>query len=393
MKTIIVTYLFIVFNIMIMTSSDIDEPCGKETNCPKKQHKYFFCLENDQSTNLIANCATDPWVMYPSYIPLTVDLPVCLEFDSNSFGNCESYSILTQTGALEILKKEYMQEDCSDSPYQWMCLCGFENKPCACTIKVKLSSDPGDFDNPTTAIACANLMKAYPASACKLDCIITKICINNTEGFTGSSPDDCYKMNQFVINDRYIRENNNYAGFLYSQKKVVYNLVEILMHEIGHIMGLHHHTITNEQGRIDKACPDNPDFSGGIMNNTARFQAGHKGNLSDDDICQFKKLYCPDLVGVNEYNTEKNKKSQPFPNPSEDITNISFSLSSYSETTILYVYNYLGNTVKILDLENLDFSNEEHIIQIPTNDLAPGQYFYKIVNETTVETGKFIIVR
>jgi hypothetical protein len=119
---------------------------------------------------------------------------------------------------------------------------------------------------------------------------------------------------------------------------------------------------------------------------------GKKVNLLLTTFANLKSLLS-DLVGVNDYNSNKDKKSKPYPNPSEDITNISFSLNSYSETTILYVYNYLGNTVKILDLKNLDFSNEEHIIQVPTNDLAPGQYFYKIVNETTVETGKFIIVR
>ena len=387
MKLFIYFIYFLLFNFLISFADD----CGQNTNCPHKKSRYFFCQKDEMRIGQEfgkAACVYNPDDLLPDLIPMKLPLPVCLSIEKSSF-KCKVYQVGRETGMIDVLFEDYMQDDCSSSANEWMCLCDLQDIPCACEIKVCLSSDINLFPNVEKDIAVANWMWNNTDNKCEVMCNAF-IAINNTKIFTGSEPNDCLKRRAFVINDKYIRDNGTEYTYMCQVLGIsVYNLTEILIHEIGHIMGLAHHTESDDSN----PCNDVEGGSGGLMGWFARYNYGKKGEFTNDDICQFKKLYCPDLVGVNDYNSNKDKKSKPFPNPSEDITNISFSLNSYSETTILYVYNYLGNTVKILDLKNLDFSNEEHIIQVPTNDLAPGQYFYKIVNETTVETGKFIIVR
>ncbi len=365
-----------------------EDDCGQNTVCTDKKYKYMFCKQNDWSSEstLYRICADDPFSLEPEYIPLTPPMPICVSFDMNSL-KCDEYKMGKPTGGNQYLvfKKSLVVQECNNAVYDWLCLCGLENEPCKCEVKVMFSDEEILFPANSDIIARSRIYWFNSENECELSCQYTYIAFNNTKEFTGTDPDNCLKE-KFFINDYFFQEDETYTVYLTQEGLIVYNFIQWLQHELGHIFGLDHHMFEDDSPTCD-------EFSWGLMNASFSSLGGTRTYLSSDDICQFKKLHCPDLVGVNEYYTNKDKKSKPFPNPSEDITNISFSLSSYSETTILYVYNCLGNTVKILDLKNLDFSNEVHIIQIPTNDLAPGQYFYKIVNETTVETGKFIIVR
>lgn len=371
------------------------EDCGITTNCPSMKYAYHLC--NTTTNETIVECIEDLSQLPSGYTVLTLPLPICViwEYDENmpseyTIGNETHYNA-------KVFKNQYSVIECMETPYIWNCLCGRQNDPCTCTLKVKLSDDYEDFTDEWWERDVAETIAAarIPWSNCEINCKSSEINFNNTVEFTGAAPESEYKYRNFFINDEYMQtpgylDRRELERFNYK----VYNFKEILLHEIGHFLGLEHHTYVDRETKTEISLCDNGDYEvRGLMNACARDYHGKYQGVNDDDICQFKRLHCPDLTGVDDYYTNKDKKSKPFPNPSEDVTNISFSLNSYSETTILYVYNYLGNTVKILELMNLDFSNEEHIIQIPTNDLAPGQYFYKIVNETTVETGKFIIVR
>jgi len=383
--------IYLCLTLLLLKISLLAEDCGINTQCPDKNYSYIFCEKDATSgryINKVYKCTNNPYSLAPDYIPLKPPIAICLKLDRTTF-KCDEYKVGKQSGGEQhsVLNVTKIDEELNTGIYEWLCLCGMQNEPCKCEIDVILDGDNNHF-NPGDLAYAKYRQSSEPISGyeCELDCD-SQIGFNNTQDFTGSSPDDCVKSKAFFVNNSMIESDENYGMTILIDGFIIYNFLEILEHEIGHLFGLNHH---RENGF--PIC-DNEEPADGVMSQGELPAYTQRNHLSQDDICQFKKLHCPDLVGVNEYNSNKAKKSKPFPNPSEDITNISFSLSSYSETTILYVYNCLGNTVKILDLKNLDFSNEVHIIQIPTNDLAPGQYFYKIVNETTVETGKFIIVR
>ncbi|GAB1431221.1 hypothetical protein MASR2M18_20560 [Ignavibacteria bacterium] len=106
--------------------------------------------------------------------------------------------------------------------------------------------------------------------------------------------------------------------------------------------------------------------------------------LSDDDKCQFMKLYCPTLVTVEEAQSTNNTQiRQPYPNPTSYSVTISFSTKK-SEHITISVFNQLGQKAALLT--DADYYPGEHIVTYDMDNLPYGVYWYQIVsngNQTT----------
>lgn len=76
-----------------------------------------------------------------------------------------------------------------------------------------------------------------------------------------------------------------------------------------------------------------------------------------------------------------------YPNPSNDVTNLHFSLENQGLVNI-QLFNAKGQVVK--QIHNGQLANGEYFIQVEMNDLNNGQYIYVIQTEDAVLSGKVL---
>ena len=81
---------------------------------------------------------------------------------------------------------------------------------------------------------------------------------------------------------------------------------------------------------------------------------------------------------------------QNYPNPFYENTTISWQLPKDAHV-VLKVYNFTGREVKIL--VNCDQSQGEHRITFDTTGLPAGVYFYQLLVDVSVKTGKMVVCR
>jgi hypothetical protein len=312
-------YLIIIITLILLSfNGSYSQGCGDITNCDKK-YPYLYCKINDTYGNnrlvYYLNCLINKnYYSNTDKAPIKMELPLCLYFDKSSL-SCDKCRIGNQTGfSLEVFSKNHIYGDMDYATYSWLCLCNEQllcscpedqNKTaiiekdkysddCHCQITVKFSSDPGDFTSASEGIASAKLEWT---DDCKMSCM-NYININNTRDFTGSQPSDCYKSKNFIVNDYYLLSNSSYLNEALSHGLLLYNLSEILLHELGHILGLDHYTEKQLDGTDAYICYNNGAISSGVMNVNVRNSKGKKFGLTNDDICYFKGLYCPELTPV-----------------------------------------------------------------------------------------------
>jgi len=79
-----------------------------------------------------------------------------------------------------------------------------------------------------------------------------------------------------------------------------------------------------------------------------------------------------------------------FPNPSSDIVTFEFE-AKYSGKVTLMIYNQLGEKVKDIKSEHLNSGRQQ--IDLNTRDKKSGLYYYQLVTNGQVYSGKFIVTR
>lgn len=80
---------------------------------------------------------------------------------------------------------------------------------------------------------------------------------------------------------------------------------------------------------------------------------------------------------------------QLFPNPANDLTNVSFTLSR-SKKLSLSIVNVLGQTIHETAKEN--YTEGNHTVSINTRNILPGMYFIKVSDETNSFSKPLVIL-
>lgn len=107
-------------------------------------------------------------------------------------------------------------------------------------------------------------------------------------------------------------------------------------------------------------------------------------NIADSVCITF--TYSASAVGISEKATE-GLISHPQPNPSDNFTTFSYSLSQNPQDYHLVVYNILGSKVA-----EQQFEAAEGLVVFPTKNLESGTYFYSLVYKNKVlNTGKLLV--
>ena len=96
-------------------------------------------------------------------------------------------------------------------------------------------------------------------------------------------------------------------------------------------------------------------------------------------------------VGINIINNfDQIKLFDTRPNPSRNITDISFFLPE-KNTVNISVYNIVGKLVN--ELTNSEYDAGTHIIKMNVSDLDGGTYFYKMTCDKFSKTKQLVILR
>jgi hypothetical protein len=148
-----------------------------------------------------------------------------------------------------------------------------------------------------------------------------------------------------------------------------YSMYSTLIHEMGHILGFFHSDGNDDDG-------NNCDHSGSIMKSSLK--AGQDVPLTNDDICQFKILYCCSLESdVEKFNLINEFYS--YPNPATDYIEISYPLAEKRGTESAFIFDILG-IEQSTPVNIVDTPANRGQVRVDVSNLAPGVYFVRVWN-------------
>lgn len=148
----------------------------------------------------------------------------------------------------------------------------------------------------------------------------------------------------------------------------------IALHGLGHYVGLAH------------------DGS-----QTSVMAAGYRGRIVVFDMCdvnRFRRLYCLNSVGrpvdVKEEIRPDEIKLEIYPNPSSNFISLKFNLQSVNHIRI-YILDNSGKEISLIADEI--YSDGQHFISYPTNDIPSGSYFLVLELKKSIITQKFVLIK
>lgn len=245
---------------------------------------------------------------------------------------------------------------------EWNCICGFDAGSPGCCVRIIFSDEEREFRNPDRAAEAG-----YVSNGCFTDCAHAVVKVNISTRFVqaGKGTD----VRSFY--------NGNYPPLPPSGNYALYSLVDIVQHELGHVLGFDHYSVGGCQGA-------------GIMDEV-KPNIGRTG-LSDDDRCRFAYLYCSTVVPVAE---NREDAAAPgihiFPNPTEHSVTISYLLAAPAQVSI-QITDVDGRLVGTLHDSAAPAGKYEETYDLSA--LAGGRYFVTLhLGGRTVATTTVVVSR
>lgn len=287
-------YLTLLLTVSLTLPSIHAQPCGSTQNCnPNLQYPYRFC----QNGGAVVRCSNNP-TNEPGLTPYRVPLPTCAKLINGDGDPISSRMEDTDQKRFDV----NIPDDCisvvNQAVDRWNCLCGHTASNASmtqCCVPVRWSNNAADFaGSPVTTLGI--MYSTLDPSTCQPTCVngvletrpngAPVILLNNTQEFTQFNPASGLVQRSLYSG---AERPSGPGGFPLAAGFAVFSMRDVLTHEVGYWLGMRH---------TDEAPFCYPGTSKtGIM--TARTPANRDPReLSDQDKCQFMKLYCPLTTSV-----------------------------------------------------------------------------------------------
>jgi hypothetical protein len=312
----------------------------------------------------------------------------------------------------QIWNQTQADTDANDALQEWLNECSPPVPPTGiltgCCLHIALDTIAADFNDPLTAFAetVNNLGQPGFPTCSETECpyFARFVNVNTTSAFFYQSdipreqhPDTSYILHPVPKWGFYTGQSGHplvYTGFS------AYSFYQLAEHEIGHFLGMHH----PEQLANGTACSNcythNPlwtkdSLGDHILHPTGFHTVMAQGNnmansspmaLTNEDDCQFQKLYCPGSCITHGGSCALDGVSQPtpvqdwfnpevFPNPSNGGMTLTFTTIAESLTQIS-IYDILGNQVSMVFEGYLNAGPQS--ISLGTESLRSGNYVCRV---------------
>jgi len=368
-------------SLIAQPATDPKLPCDPE--CISTVYSYMFC---DGDGNFLRKCSADPnhepgLKMYKKSIPLIL----CPNFDAGQHrriyipnsdpGDFHDVNLFVPANVPARLK---------EAADRWNSLCppqGPNKEYQACCLKVVWAVTISDMREFSKAAAITYMAPAAKdpskPGACENECSRSYIALNQDPLFTKPG-NDGVPRNFFYTE----RENRPYIPSDYHYA----SLYSILLHELGHWLGFNH---PDSQDGVGAVC----DHPGSIMRTAdITYWERQDRDLSNDDICMFKKAYCCAETANDVDEAPEVPKSLQFdiaPNPPiNNILTLSLSEPIHSSAATLRIVNMSGESILGMDL-----AKESQHLSIDITNLSNGIYMLEILQEGAISAKKILVQR
>ena len=397
------------------------DTCGQKLNCPEGvKYPYLFCvLEKNGDTRKITECVEDPLDYeathsdsFPKTFSMKAKLPICLlnvnanmntiarHFSSYKTGGSDSKEVVlfgvdyTQSVSLLFLETIAAID-------KWNCVCGYTSSfPCSTVIRYEFTENPNLFRDPldvkNTSGFATRAEKPYQIGNeddynCNFDYDNSKIYFNATSLYLFDLHDFPSDPNTPLIRGWVAQEyigNLNSPLIPKSPDVGIISFQQVLLHELGHMLGFGHYDTMLMTGQTLYPCGDT--LLGVMKHNIDDARRENTTELSLHDKCMFSKLYCP-TVGIAYEKLPARPIIIVAPNPTKNEVNITFEVKDGNKKVSIELTNEEGKTFGTL-LSERQYDEGMHTCTAKLKHPA-GAYFILIKIGNIIYSEKVIIAK
>jgi hypothetical protein len=344
----------------------------------------MFCNYNTGKSELV--CTDVPYqfvATYPNFSIRKLTLPIILG-GSLDMG----YQHITHYNDIPIFDDIASSiGESNQACHNWNCLCGDFNDEEPTMLKYSFTSDPHNFldrgKNPKTEVGMAISVLKGSDGNCEVD-------VNSSVIYFNITPEFIYGSNYFPTDTYgtffrgYVSQKYKNNANLVPKSVKLYSYLELVSHELGHLLGFGHYDIMHPTG-MGQMCDNGEIQLYGMMHSEPRdIRDEFITELFIYDKCMFAKLYCPANVDIDD-ETIKPANVNVFPNPTKKELNIEFELEYETLSVSISICNAKGDVIQNIISKEL-FQTGKNIYTTQLN-LTSGSYF------AIIQIGNKLIMR
>jgi hypothetical protein len=301
--------LCIVFLVLTGVANTFGQ-CGTTQACRNQKFPYRFCPLVNNRPEVV--CTDNP-TSVPGKKPFRNVLPICARIVTGP-DDPQEVKMKDANGVdVVVYSPAQLQADIDSAVAAWNCLCGFTQQNMqvsTCCTEIVWTRNPRDFSAisagtfrlgeqqtsvTTTPPALCGDFGCFEENGVRIPVGRRRMYLNNTDDFrspVGAGP----SVTRMLYSGPTLPKGPGNVAL--SNLTQVWSLRDVLTHELGHWAGMMHPDAENPPN-YTLLCDPVGAPSTGLMTSSTSSGTEPKG-LSDQDKCQFMRLYCPTITGIEE---------------------------------------------------------------------------------------------
>lgn len=352
-------------------------------DCPvDEKYAYTFCYHDESGSHVVTRCSSDPYHTFDEQghllTPFKRPIPGCIVIEEPRRTNIWMPQSVAGSEADTIPVFYFGDQfaDIFDAFNQWGRLCPPSGDGPDCCVKIYFVHRTQDWPYFDPTFPMVQEDRIYP-STCRTGCTDP----NAQRIYINDMPDWLYGNPVPGLEGKITR--SFYTGRMPPNVRFgceAYSLYQVIECAAGRWFGM---------GEGDyPGCPH--PFS--VVENPLSEPNGPPMDLTADDICQFRKLYCDHAVGlgVEREQAATGTLSQNIPNPFSALTTIAFLLAAPAHVTVM-IHDERGTLVETLLDESMTAG--AHTIGFNGAGLPSGVYWYSLHLGGETRARRMILVK